>query len=235
MKKVSPAQRPFLITLICCIQFVVVSFLAMLFYPGGTATDPTTSGYTFINNFFSDLGLTIAHNNDANTISAVLFFSTLTLAGIGLISYFLLVPRFFKGTQVQRWMSLVGSFFGLLSGLSYIGIAFTPANLAREPHIFFVQAAFGTFLIAVLLYIPAIFMNEHISNGYTIAYAIFALCLSAYLWLIFFGPSDSGALLIQVVGQKLIVYAAILCMAFQAYGAYQLAGEAADVAPALAN
>ena len=235
MKNVSPAQRPFLITLICCLQFVVVSFVAMLVYPGGTTTDATTSGYTFVNNFFSDLGLTVAHNGNANTISAILFFSTLTLAGIGLIVYFLFVPKFFKGTQVQRWMSLVGSFLGVLSGLSYIGIAFTPANLALEPHIFFVQAAFGTFLIAVLLYIPAIFMNTYISNGYTIAYGIFAICLSAYLWLIFFGPSGPGALLMQVVGQKLIVYAAILCMAFQAYGAYQLADEVKEVVPAMAD
>lgn len=235
MKNISPAQRPFLITLVCCLQFVIVSFLAMLFYPGGTLADPTTAGYNFINNFFSDLGLTVARNSEPNTISAILFFLTLTLAGIGLLLYFSMVPKFFNGSQIQHRMSLIGSFFGVLSGLSYMGIAFTPANLAIDAHIFFVQAAFSTFLIAVLLYIPAIFINEHISNTYTIAYALFAICLSAYLWLIFFGPSGDGALLIQVVGQKLIVYAAIICMGFQAYGAYQLAGELNTAVPVMAD
>lgn len=238
MKNVSSAQRPFLITFICCFQFVIVSLLAMLFYPGGTASDSSTNGYAFINNFFSDLGRTIAHNTQANTISAVLFFLTLTIAGTGLIIYFLMIPKFFKGSKAQRIMSLIGSFFGVLSGLSYIGIALTPANLALNAHIIFVQSAFSTFLIAVLLYIPSIFLNEHVSNAYILAYAIFAICLTAYLWLIFFGPSDPGALLLQVVGQKLIVYAAIVCMGIQAYGAYQLAGEldSADTAvPAMAD
>ena len=235
MKNVSPAQRPFLITLICCVQFVLVTFVAMLLYPGGTAVDSTTTGYTFINNFFSDLGMTVAHNEQTNMFSAVLFFLSLTIAGIGLITYFVAIPNYFKVTRGQRTLSLIGSFFGVLSGLAYIGIAFTPANLALQAHIFFVQAAFGTFLVAVLFYIPAVFFNGEISNAYTVAYAIFAICLSAYLWLIFSGLSGPEALLIQVVGQKLIVYAAIICMAIQAYGAYQLATEVKTAVPAMAD
>ena len=39
-----------------CIQFVVLTVIAMVFYPGGTHGDPTTKGYSFFRNFFSDLG-----------------------------------------------------------------------------------------------------------------------------------------------------------------------------------
>ena len=40
--------------------FVLFNFFAMIFYPGGTLNDPNTTGYTFTENFFSDLGNSIA-------------------------------------------------------------------------------------------------------------------------------------------------------------------------------
>ena len=37
-------QSVFLITMVGCIQVVLLTFLAMLVYPGGTHDDPTTPG-----------------------------------------------------------------------------------------------------------------------------------------------------------------------------------------------
>ena len=37
-------------------QFFVLTIIAMLVYPGGTLHDATTDAYSFLNNFFSDLG-----------------------------------------------------------------------------------------------------------------------------------------------------------------------------------
>ena len=237
MKNISAAQRPFLFSLIGSTQFVLLTFVAMLLYPGGTLAEETTRGYTFTANFFSDLGLTIAHNREPNTLSAILFFIALTVAGLGLCVYFVATPKFFKRSPAQRALSLLGSFFGILSGLSYVGIAFTPANLAGETHLLFVQLAFSTFLVAVLCYIPAVLLNGNFANVYAAVYAIFAVCLIVYLWLLFGRPFGSGesALVINVVGQKLIVYAAIICMGIQSYGAFQLAGNMITAVPAMAD
>jgi hypothetical protein len=48
----------FSLVLAGCALFVVLTVAAMLAYPGGTATDPTTSGYSFFANVLSELGMT---------------------------------------------------------------------------------------------------------------------------------------------------------------------------------
>jgi hypothetical protein len=66
-------QGIFSLTMIGCVLFVVLTIGAMLFYAGGTLIDPTTSGYSFTTNYFSDLGLTWSHARLPNTVSAILF------------------------------------------------------------------------------------------------------------------------------------------------------------------
>ena len=39
-RSVSRRQRPFVLTMLCCVQFVVLTIIAMFFYGGGTAADP---------------------------------------------------------------------------------------------------------------------------------------------------------------------------------------------------
>jgi hypothetical protein len=68
----SRPQRHSLWVMIACVQFVVLTFVAMLFYPGGTMADPTASGYPFLNNLFGDLGWTQTRAGQPNTVSAIL-------------------------------------------------------------------------------------------------------------------------------------------------------------------
>lgn len=55
------------------IQLVILTFVAMLFYPGGTGVDPTILGNSFFSNYFSDLGGTVSHSGTDNTISMIFF------------------------------------------------------------------------------------------------------------------------------------------------------------------
>ena len=59
----------FKIVAVICGLFVVLTAAAMFIYPGGTNTDKTTAGYSFLGNFFSDLGRTVARGGDMNTPS----------------------------------------------------------------------------------------------------------------------------------------------------------------------
>lgn len=220
MKTKTWQQYAFLTTMIGCIQFVLLTSIAMLIYPGGTRADPTTSGYSFFNNFFSDLGLVVSLSGQANTGAFILFTLALTLAGLGLILFFLAAPVLFRNRPTKLF-SIFGSIVGVFSGLAYIGIAYTPADLNLEWHQIYVPLAFGTFLVVVVLYTLAIFLETNYPNRYAFVYLVFALLLAAYMWLLLAGPQDMHT---QATGQKIIVYAQIICMFIQTYGAWRIEG-----------
>jgi len=229
-QSVSRQQRPFLFTMFGCIQFVVLTVVAMLFYPGGTFVSPATKGYSFFRNFFSDLGRTQTHSGASNTVSAILFFLALALAGLGLASFFVTMPRFFRQGRAARLCSRLGSAVGLVSGLSFVGVACTPVNLHGQLHRLLVQVAFLAFFVAVLFYIAAVLRTSTYPNRYARILAGFVLLLAVYLLLLFFGPSllSARGLIIQATGQKIIVYAALAAAFILADGARRLVR--ADVA-----
>ncbi len=222
------AERPFRLVSLACLQFVVLTALAMLVYAGGTVADPSTTRYQFFHNFFSDLGRTQTRLGAPNTLSAVLFFVALALAGLGLVLFFAAVLRFFRRPAAARALALVGTVAGVVSGLSFAGIALTPANLLALAHGLFVQWAFLAFLAAVLFYIPAVLLARDYPKRYAAVFAAFALLLAAYVWLLFNGPRPGSAsgLVVQATGQKIIVYAAIVTAFIQAEGARRLARRA---------
>lgn len=217
-------QRPFQLVMWGCGQFVVLTLIAMLIYPGGTKFNPDAPGYTFFHNFFSELGFTVTRAGVANPIAAPIFFIALTLAGLGLVFFFVVSLQFFWKSTLLKVLSILGSLSGVVSGLAYIGIAFTPANLLPAPHREFVLLAFRAFLPAVLFYLVAIFLNRAYPNRFAVVYLIFAGLLAAYILLITRGPDVDTAqgVMIQATGQKIIVYAAIITIFIQSWGAVKL-------------
>jgi hypothetical membrane protein len=216
--------RLFLLAMVGCVQFLLLSTVAMFFYPGGTYSDGETIGYTFTQNFFSDLGRTAAHNGDSNTVSMVLFIIALSMAGLSLIVFFLAVPPHFAENRTSRRLSTIGSVLGVISGLGFIGIAAMPADVNQTVHRLFVYIAFTGFLFVVFLYSAAILKSRTYPRAYAYAYFAFAIILALYLALLFSGPEleTTGGLTIQAVGQKVVVYAGIICVVIQSYGAYQV-------------
>jgi hypothetical protein len=193
----------------------------MLIYPGGTRIDPDSAGYTFFHNFFSELGFTVTRNGAANPVAAPLFFVALTSAGLGLVLFFLVNLQFFWSRWYLKVLSVLGTICGVVSGMAYVGIAFTPANLLPGPHIQFVLLAFRAFLPAVIFYLLAILLNPEYPDRYAGVYLVFGVLLAAYILLITRGPSMENAqgVIIQATGQKIIVYAAILTIFLQSWGA----------------
>ena len=206
--------------------FLGLTVLAMFLYVGGNDIDPSSSGYSFTRNFFSTLGLTVAYGRP-NTLSAVLFFIALLGVGLGLVLFFLVYPRYFTGQLSCRIWSLLGSAFGIASGICFIGVAFTPADLYRPAHIQFVLWAFRLIPIAIVFYTFAILQHRIYPSRYAVVFAVFALLLTAYVWLLTEGPSTDTAegLVIQAVGQKVIVYTSLLSIFLQARTARKLLKE----------
>jgi hypothetical membrane protein len=222
----------FILAMIGCIQFIVLTTAAMFVYPGGTHTDNSTSAYLFQENFFSDLGRTVAHSGETNTASMVLFVTALSLGGLVLILFFLAVPHHFRHGKSIRRLSVWGSVFGFVSGISFVGIAAVPSDINLTLHRILVDVAFVTLLVVVACYSSAIMKSRIYPRRYAMIYLGFALVLALYLVLLFAGPSletESG-LRIQAIGQKIVVYAAITCMFAQSWGGYRLDNLTREVA-----
>jgi hypothetical protein len=202
--------------------FIVLTLIAMFFYPGGTILDATTQGYRFFENFFSDLGFTTAHNGETNPISAGLFFVALCLAGLSLILFFFAFWRFFQAALPLRILSFAGTLVGVMAGICFIGVACTPADIRMGAHVFFVTWAFRLFPLAVVFYAAAIFTHPTYPRRYGWGMIGFMVCLVGYVLLLELGPDAFESTLgqtIQVVGQKAIVYCSIGSVLVQALGA----------------
>ncbi len=205
--------------------FVAATIVAMATYPGGSYSDHATTGYQFSRNFFSDLGMLTAHNGASNLTSMALFFGALTLSGLGLVLFFLAFPRLFADAPRARVWSLVGSAFGVIAGICFVGVAFTPADILLDAHIACVKFAFRAFPLAAFCYAVAIFRAPGYAKRYAWVFVGFGAALVGYVLLLEFGPkitTDAG-LAIQVGGQKVIVYGSILSVLGQAIGARERA------------
>ncbi len=220
-------RRTYLIIASGCGTFILLTLLAMLTYAGGAVDNHANQGYSFSHDFLSNLGMLTALSGKPNWISAVLFFISLAAAGACLVVFFILFPRFFQSTRLQRILGLVGSIFGVLAGISFIGIAFTPADVARPAHVQFVMWAFRFFPLAVLCYVPVMFIDEHYPKLYAWVFAVFCLMLIGYYILLTNGPDFSSpqGLVIQAVGQKIIAYASIISIFIQSMGAFRFLGS----------
>lgn len=84
--------------ILCLVGFAfygILNILAMIFYLGGTSSDAEKSAYSFLENFFSDLGMVSTYRGEPNTLSASLFASALVVVGHVLMLFFLLLSTYF--------------------------------------------------------------------------------------------------------------------------------------------
>lgn len=212
-------HKLFLVTLPRYAIFAVILFLglAIIFYKGGTMNDPSSLGYSFTHNFFSDLG----RYKPENMISLVLFALALGICGIIFNIYFYYFLKLFPQKNIYHQMAKIGCVAGMLGGLCFIAVGLTPTNTIVGPHIFFANWAFRLFLIASLLLSIALYRDDRFNRLYFIGYSLFALLIFIYVLILELAPSPSEsdfALMFNVVSQKAIVLVFIFSVFFQTFG-----------------
>jgi hypothetical protein len=209
---------------LACALFVALTFAAMLAYPGGTYADPATAGFSFWNNFFSDLGRTRTRLGGGQVLSRLLFTTALLLVAAGLAAFFAAFAGLVRSARPARGLALAGSACGCLAAVAFAGVALVPADVALALHDRLVQWAFRAFLAAVLCYLPALAREPALPRSLLRVFAAFAALLAGYVALITWGPSphEAAGQTVQATGQKVIVYAAVLAVAAQARIARQV-------------
>ncbi|MFX0082428.1 MAG: hypothetical protein ACFE94_11830 [Candidatus Hodarchaeota archaeon] len=210
-----------ILNIIGCIQFIIITAIAMVFYKGGTYIDPSTTRYIFWYNYFSDLGRTVAHSGSSNTISFILFTVTLSIWGAFQIPFYVIFPCVFKGSKGLKKFYLSGSVLGILTGVFYIGIALTPSDITDLLHDIFVFLGFGSIYLSIILYAFVIFKDQNYANFYAIVLTISAIILSVYFIILSFTSNSQTpvGLYIYVVGQKFMIYTLLICGIIQSFGA----------------
>jgi hypothetical protein len=214
-------RRLFTIIATVCVMFVAFTTTAMFLYPGGAVPVAHTHGYQFFINFFSDLGQTRTQTGATNYPSMILFTSAMAVAGSGVAIFFVAFRRFFVSKPSTVWakrVSLGATVVGVFSAICFIGIGATPYNLFFFQHQAFVQWAFRSLLLAVILESIAIRGSRGIPASLLRVNVAFVVILFGYLMLMMFGPSTNTIIgdEIHAVGQKVIVYTAISTIFAQA-------------------
>ncbi len=199
--------------------FIVLIGLSMTVYPGGNLVDRTSVHYNFTLNYFSDLGATSTHSGKQNTASDALFIIAMGICGLVMIYY----SRIWRAMDIdiheRLFIGVISKVLLIVSGLCFIGMAFSPWNLYLENHILFFKTAmiciFGWTLMILILQMK----NEKIKN-LMILNAVFLVILGVYDYLLF-TESDFGTiknLEFNAVAQKLIMLLFIFNMMFQSIG-----------------
>ena len=211
----------FIFHMIGCVQFIVLTFTGMLCYAGGTMQDPLVPGYSFFQNFFSEIGLTIARSGESNLISFVLFSLAFFIVGISLVPSFVVFPILFKRKKLSLYLTVLGSCIGIFTACCFSGITFAPADINGPLHSWFVRAGFISGLFVSILYSAAIFINKSYPMKYGFNFLFFTVVLAAYIILMFTGPSVATfeGLTIQATGQKIVLYTFAVCLLIHGYGA----------------
>jgi hypothetical protein len=185
------------------LQFVALTAIAMVLYPGGTWRDPTTRHYQLAHNFFSDLGATRSFSGAGNIASMVLFAISLLSIGGALVA-FAWTWRELAVKQRAKLAGIASAMFGTASGLAFAGIACAPVDHVLAIHNELVIAAFGCLLGYVACLTIVAWRNELPGLAIDVAYVVVVL---GYVGLVVLGP---WILTVQVIAQKAIVYASMV-------------------------
>jgi hypothetical membrane protein len=211
---------------VAILWFVVCAAASMWFYPGGTRLNPDTGGYSFTQNALSDLGRTVARNGEPNPVSSTLFILGLTPAGLGLSVFFIaLLPLMSNRSRTLAWLGRIGCLAGIIAGVAYAVVAWTPANRLPGEHVLAERTAFRSFLVASVL-LGLVTAGSKVFRFRTSAgWWSFGALLLGFILIGIFGPSrrTEAGLIVQTLAQKAIVFSALVIVAFQSFEAQQAA------------
>ena len=212
----------FILTVIGCIQSLILTTIAMFFYPGGTFDNPNTAKYSFWRNLFSDLGRTIAYSGKSNLISFLIYNISLFLLGLLLIPYFIGMFYYFQEAEIGKGFIKAGSILGIPIAVSFIGASLTPADLYYKMHVTFGFIAFTLTLPVIILYTIGILHYKNYPNLYAYVYIILAAMLFIFLIIMSFTSTEDKLMIVFAAGQNIIVYAITICFFLQAFGALKI-------------
>lgn len=208
-----------LIVVIGSVLYILLIFSAMIFYTGGTRDNPSIPGYSFWANSISDSGRTVAYSGASNIISMVILSVALIIYAISFIPFYLKISNLFKEGKSEKISSIIGTILGIVSSITLIGIAFTPADILIEPHMLFVYIGYASVFFNAIFYAIAMYMNKKFPKIYAIILIVFAFVYFVTLMMGIIGLASNRDLM--VIGQKIGTFASLGTFFILAYGIWK--------------
>ena len=139
------------------VQYVVLLAVAMAYYPGGTDWDKTTRGYGFWHNSFSDLGRPVAHNGQANAVSAALYPTALIGLVVSFVPFWLVTGSLIPNLRI---IARAAQVLGLAAIGGMIGTAIAPTGSDSNIHTITIGLAAVPAVAAVALLGVGMFIDR---------------------------------------------------------------------------
>src|SRR3954468_23249078 len=131
---------------------LVLIVIAIALYPGGTHRDSRTSGYSFSQNFLSDLGMTVTHGGHANGVGARVFTASFALLALSIAACALGFVRFHSTAPQARSFAAAAGIGVLAVSAGLLGTAVAPADLSPTLHMRSAALASAIAPLALLLF-----------------------------------------------------------------------------------
>ncbi|MBY8997426.1 MAG: hypothetical protein KGD60_06825 [Candidatus Thorarchaeota archaeon] len=186
------------------ILFIVVTFIAMLTYPGG---------YSFLEYSFSALGLTVI-NSTPSMLNYFLFVTACTGAAVCLIPFLFTMRTFFTETTGLKVLSGLGTILGLAAAPNLAALSIFAGNVFPEIHGNTTRLFFILIMLGILCYSIAIVMKNEYENIYALIGFVVVIVCTLHIVAMF---GVASALFGTALWQKVSVYALVLWSAFQGY------------------
>ncbi len=202
----------------------------MVRYPGGTALDRASHGYSLTHNFLSDLGMTVAYDGQPNRLGALLFVLSLCVVVLGLGGCLLGFVRLYSRPAASlRWARAAGA-VGFLVCAAFVGVAVTPENEAMTLHVGFTLFAFRVFPLASCFLAIASLRSKACPRRVTIAWAALTLVLVWYVGVLGWGPGlgTPDGLMINVIAQKIVAILSVSIIVYLSVEADRVMAAARD-------
>lgn len=167
--------------------FIIFVIIGALSYKGGNNLDQNSIGYSFANNYLSDLGRLKSVAGHVNSVPFYCFNGGLIMLSVVFSLYFSFLPSLYDESINVQNISRVGSIFGFLASLCFAGVAFTPADLLLEPHIFFADWLFRLMNLSIIFYAISYVIMEEKYFIFSFIFGLVALFVSAHIILSDFG------------------------------------------------
>ncbi len=209
---------PFQLLYTACISFLLFTAIGMIYFPGGTILDHNTKGYSFFNNFFSELGRWRTWRGETNWISFFCLEIALLGQAFAMFTFNLYFLRVTNSKQIDKTAYYIALITGSIFPFLLTGVALTPCDLYLPYHMFFVRLGFGLLIPLSSCYTLLIRKHHLLPNKYGNVMMVIVFAIALYVVLIFIGPDPHKVGYVQQTSQKIIVYSMIFSLLYLSWG-----------------
>ena len=194
------------------VVFIFLVIIGAMTYEGGHRLDLDSEGYSFSNNYLSDLGRIQTVAGMDNSIPFYCFNSALIILSVIFSFYFLFLPSVYDESIEIQNIARIGSFFGFLASICFAGVAYTPADLFIDAHIFFADWLFRLMNLTIVFYAITYIMMKNNYFIFSFIFGIVALVVTTHIFLSDFGLARffNEPHTVRVLSQKAATIALII-------------------------